>query len=341
MTNKELLVSCVAAWLLSIYALVANAEKEPIVIAHRGASGYLPEHTLESKAMAYAMGADYLEQDVVLTNDNHAIVFHDLYLDAVTDVAARFPGRERSDGKHYVIDFTLAEVLSLYVHERVDLDNNKTAFPDRFPHDKHLFRVHTLAEEIELVQGLNQSTNQMVGIFVELKDPEWHSRHDKDIVTVVLKLLTEYGYFSSDAPAYIQSFDANALKRIKREYKSGVPLIQLIGEDEWWPESPMNYSFMQTEEGLSEISTYATGIGPCFKQIYTGKDSHGRPQFTELTKHARSNGLAVYPYTLRADRLPNGISDLNELLKLLLDNQKVDGVFTDFPDLVRRFLSRS
>ena len=101
----------------------------------------------------------------------------------------------------------------------------------------------------------------------------------------------------------------------------------------------MDYAFMQTKEGLHEISTYAAGIGPWFKQIYTGKNSKGHPQFTELAKHAREKGLAVFPYTLRADRLPKDISDLNELLHLLLDGQKVDGVFTDFPDAVRQFLS--
>ncbi|MDJ0957376.1 MAG: glycerophosphodiester phosphodiesterase [Arenicellales bacterium] len=339
MICKKLFFSCAAVLVFSAYSLIVSAAKDPIVIAHRGASGYLPEHTLESKAMAYAMGADYLEQDVVLTKDDHAIVFHDLYLDAVTDVATRFPGRARSDGKHYVIDFLLTEILSLYVHERLDLKNNQSKFPQRFPHGKGLFRVHTLADEIEMIQGLNQSTNQSVGIFVELKDPEWHKQHNKDIVAVVLKLLKEYGYTSPSTPVYIQSFDSNALKRIKHEYNSSLPLIQLIGENNWWPESAMDYTFMQTKEGLREISTYAAGIGPWFKQIYTGKNSKGHPQFTELAKHAREKGLAVFPYTLRADGLPKDISDLNELLHLLLDSQKVDGVFTDFPDAVRQFLS--
>ena len=86
------------------------------VIAHRGASGYLPEHTLEGVAMAHAMGADYIEQDVVLTRDDQLIVLHDLYLNAVTDVAATFPDRKREDGKHYAIDFTLEEIKTLRVH---------------------------------------------------------------------------------------------------------------------------------------------------------------------------------------------------------------------------------
>ena len=90
-----------------------TAERPFSVIAHRGASGYVPEHTLEGVAMAHAMGVDYIEQDVVLTGDNALIVLHDLYLDAVTDVAARFPGRQRADGRHYAIDFSLEEIHSL------------------------------------------------------------------------------------------------------------------------------------------------------------------------------------------------------------------------------------
>jgi glycerophosphoryl diester phosphodiesterase len=85
----------------------------PIVIAHRGASGYLPEHTLEAKALAYGLGADYLEQDVVATRDAQLVVLHDLHLDDVTDVASRFPGRQRADGRHYAIDFDLAELQQL------------------------------------------------------------------------------------------------------------------------------------------------------------------------------------------------------------------------------------
>ena len=93
---------------------------KPAIIAHRGASGYLPEHTLAAKAMAYAMHADYLEQDVVATRDDELVVLHDIHLDRVTDVADRFPGRARSDGRYYVRDFDLVEVYELRVTERLN-----------------------------------------------------------------------------------------------------------------------------------------------------------------------------------------------------------------------------
>lgn len=98
-------------------SLSAGAIAKPLVIAHRGASGYLPEHTLEAKALAYAMKPDYIEQDVVMTKDDQLVVLHDHYLDRVTDVAERFPHRAREDGRYYAIDFTLAEIKSLRVTE--------------------------------------------------------------------------------------------------------------------------------------------------------------------------------------------------------------------------------
>ena len=110
----------------------------PIVIAHRGASGYLPEHTLVAKALAYGLGADYLEQDVVATRDGKLVVLHDLHLDDVSDVAERFPGRQRDDGLHYVIDFDVAELKTLAVLERRAPDGANAKYPQRFPRDARI-----------------------------------------------------------------------------------------------------------------------------------------------------------------------------------------------------------
>jgi len=159
----------------------ALAGEKKIVIAHRGACGYLPEHTLEAKAMAYGMGADYIEQDVVLTRDDRAVVLHDIHMDTVTDVAKAFPDRKREDGRYYAIDFTLDEIKKLHVTERMDLETGKPVFPGRFPAGKSGFRVPTLEEEIELIQGLNKSTGKDVGIYPEIKSPAWHRSEGKDI----------------------------------------------------------------------------------------------------------------------------------------------------------------
>jgi glycerophosphoryl diester phosphodiesterase len=126
----------------------------PAVIAHRGACGYLPEHTLQAVELAHQQGADYLEQDVVLTADGIPIVLHDVTLELTTNVASLFEGRQRDDGLFYAIDFTLAEIKQLTAHERTDLSGN-AVFPDRYSGDGVHFEIPTLAEEIELVDALN------------------------------------------------------------------------------------------------------------------------------------------------------------------------------------------
>lgn len=110
-----------------------ESNKEKIVIAHRGASGYLPEHTLESKALAFAMNADYLEQDLVMTKDNHLVVIHDHFLDGLTDIAQKFPDRKRKDGHYYVMDFTLDEIQQLNMTEGFKTENGKQVqiYPNR------------------------------------------------------------------------------------------------------------------------------------------------------------------------------------------------------------------
>ena len=160
--------------LLLIYTSVSIGQPSKIVIAHRGASGYLPEHTLVSIALAHGMGAHYIEQDIVLSKDDQPIVLHDISLQAVTNVADIFPGRARTDGKYYAIDFDLAEIKRLKVIERIDVEKNTVIYPTRFPSYQSAFQIPTLSEEIELIQGLNHSTGKSVGLYVEIKEPEWH-----------------------------------------------------------------------------------------------------------------------------------------------------------------------
>ena len=126
------------------------AVDRPLIIAHRGASGYLPEHTLESKALAYGMGADYLEQDVVASRDGELIVLHDIHLDRVSNVSEIFPRRRREDGRYYARDFDLSELRDLNVGERRGDDGALAVYPGRFPTDQGRFSISTLAEEIQM-----------------------------------------------------------------------------------------------------------------------------------------------------------------------------------------------
>lgn len=314
---------------------------KPIIIAHRGASGYLPEHTLAAKALAHAMGADFLEQDVVLTKDGVAIVLHDIFLEPTTDVQDLFHGRNRDDGRYYAIDFTLEEVRKLHVHERSHRNTaggELAVYPNRFPLGPGNCGIPTLAEEISFIAGLDQSRKQTTGLYVELKAPNWHSQQGYDIARVIMEVLEQTGYAQREKQVYLQCFDDQALRYLRNTLKTTLPLIQLIADNSWGEDSEVDYDYLQTAQGLEEIASYANGIGPWIMQIYRGKSENGEPMTTSLVDDALSNGLEVHPYTFRKDELPTGISDFDELLELFINQIKITGLFTDFPDLVRSFL---
>ena len=309
---------------------------KPIVIAHRGASGYLPEHTLEAKALAVGLGADFVEQDVVITRDGVPIVTHDIYLEDVTDIAARFPGRGRTDGHYYAIDFTLAEIKTLTRFERAD-DRGHVVFPNRFPRTAVRFNVITLAEEIEFVQGLNRSSGRNVGLYTEVKYPAWHRSQGQDISRLVLDLMARYGYRSRGDNAYFQCFDALELKRARAELRNDLKFIQLIGENAW-KESSSDYDAMRTPAGMDDVATYADGIGPEISQLVEWR-AEGTVDIKDLGRLARERGLKVHPYTHRLDSLPPHAPDSASVLNALFDQVGVDGLFSDFTDSVVRHLA--
>ncbi|MDI7384615.1 glycerophosphodiester phosphodiesterase [Cronobacter dublinensis] len=341
---------------LAIGVMSANAlAADKLVIAHRGASGYLPEHTLPAKAMAYAQGADYLEQDLVMTKDDQLVVLHDHYLDRVTDVAERFPDRARKDGRYYAIDFTLAEIKSLRFTEGFELDNGKKVqtFPGRFPMGKSDFRVHTFEEEIEFVQGLNHSTGKNIGIYPEIKAPWFHHQEGKDIAAKTLETLKKYGYTTKQDKVYLQCFDANELKRIKNELepklKMDLKLVQLIAYTDWnetqqkQPDGKwVNYSYdwMFKPGAMKQIAQYADGIGPDYHMLVAEGSTKAKVTLTEMAKEAHDSHLQVHPFTVRADQLPDYATNVNQLYDVLYNQADVDGLFTDFPDKAVEFIHR-
>jgi glycerophosphoryl diester phosphodiesterase len=301
------------------------------VIAHRGASGYVPEHTLEGVAMAHAMGVDYVELDAMLTRDDHLIVLHDLHLDAVTDAARRFPDRHRPDGRRYAIDFTLEEIRSLRVNERIGPDGSPV-FPGRFPASARIFRIPTLDEQLALIRGLNRSTGRDVGVYIEPKSPAWHRAEGKDLVPAVLDRLASHGYRTASDKVLLQSFDSDALLCARRDLGSTLRMVQLIGENSW-RESATDFELLQTDEGLERVAEYAQGIGPWLPQVIDVKES-GRAATAGLVERAHALGLFVHAYTLRADQLPDGAGSFGEVVRMLAGETGLDGVFTDHPDQV-------
>jgi glycerophosphoryl diester phosphodiesterase len=313
----------------------------PLVVAHRGASGYLPEHTLAAKAYAHALGADFIEQDIVLTKDDVPVVLHDLYLDAVTDGARRFPGRARPDGRHYVLDFTLAEVRQLEVRERMNLRTGEAQYPARYPATVAPtgLRIPTLEEELTLLQALNRSTGRVAGIYPEIKAPRWHRDQGRDPSRVVLPILARFGYADKQAPCFLQCFEWEEVRRLRGELGWKGRLVQLIG-GAGQDGAGTDYGWLVSEAGLKAVAAVADGIGPAIGRVVTWPAAGSPAQVTDLVARARALGLAVHPYTIRRDDLPRHCPDLPALQAALFGVARVDGAFTDFPDLTLAHLRR-
>ncbi|EKE87574.1 glycerophosphodiester phosphodiesterase [Idiomarina xiamenensis] len=307
-------------------------DKDWIVIAHRGASGYLPEHTLAAAALAHGLGADYLEQDVQLSRDGVPVVLHDLTLGAVSNVADVFPERTRPDGKYYVLDFSVAELKQLRLHDRIDESTGDMRWPNRFDGSAVNFRIATLAEHLALLNGLNKTRDMRTGAYVEIKNAAWYRNQGFDVTAATMAALSRAGYLEpkgSPSPLYLQSFDPEVLRRLLREYHVNAPTVQLIGENEW-NEADVDYSAMRSAAGLEALSNTVSAVGVWLPHVLKGVDENGQPQFTDLVKAAHRAGLRVHVYTARADQLPSGTPDYPTLIKWL-QQAGVDGVFTDFP----------
>jgi glycerophosphoryl diester phosphodiesterase len=339
-----------------------NNTNQKLVIAHRGASGYLPEHSIASKAMAHAMGADYIEQDVVMTKDDQLVVLHDPYLDRVTDVMEQFPNRSREvfgQTRWLAIDFTLAEIKQLNMTEGFSLDSKTNekikGYSSRFPLFKSSFKVSTLAEEIELIQGMNFSRGKHVGIYVEIKAPWFHLLEGKDISKATLTMIKQYGYYNKSDKVFIQCFDPKETKRIKQEVMPSLSvdykLVQLIAETSWEETMelvdgklvPYNYDWFFEKGAMQKIAQYADAIGPWKPMLLKEESSIGDIQLSIMAIEAKKAGLKMHPYTFRKDagRIPKYAKDFDDLLNIFYNQIDVDGVFTDFPDLAVKFLENN
>lgn len=254
--------------LMACAALCAGcAVPRRAIIAHRGASWHLPEHTLPAYALAHGMHAGMIEPDVVATRDGVLICAHDLTMDATTDAAEVFPDRARDDGKRYWIDFDLAEILRLRAFGRDGRRDPGYAVP-------------TLDEMITLVRRLDAASGRTTGIIPEIKHPAFHAEHGFDLGRMVVDTLARHGYAGPDDTALLQCFDLATLERL---HASGTSLrmVWLLGE-------------APTEAELDRAAAFCNGLGPSRRLL---EDERGRP--TALLGAARSRGLALYPYTFK------------------------------------------
>jgi len=297
------------------------------IIAHRGASGYLPEHTLEAATLAFAQGPDYIEQDVVITQDGVPVVLHDIHLETVTNVEEVFPSRARQDGRYYALDFTLAELKRLHVHERTN-NKGEQVFKARYSGSTAHFTVATLEEHFELITQLNRQFNTNIGVYPEVKSPAWHRKEGVDSSKIVIATLAKYNFADNDSKSYLQCFDYNEVKRIRSELGYQGKLVMLIGDNDWG-EAPTNYDWIRSEEGMKEVAKYADGIGPWLGHLLN-KEAMAEGELTPSAwlTYAHQNDLVIHPYTFRQDALPEGMNEA-ALLSTLKEVVKVNGIFTD------------
>ena len=320
-------------------ALITSQASAFDIIAHRGASGYLPEHTLEAATLAFAQQPDFIEQDVVATKDGELVVLHDIHLDTVTDVAAKFPDRVRDDGRWYALDFTLAELRTLQVKERSDTDG-KQVFANRYHGSKALFTVATLDEHIELISELNREFNSNIGFYTEIKSPAWHKKEGVDISQRLLDTLARYNLNGENANIYVQCFDFAEVKRLRNELGFKGKIVLLLADNSWG-ESATDYQTLLTEQGMQDIAKYADGIGPWLPQLLDMKAlQQGKIVPSPWLATAKKEGLVIHPYTFRIDALPTGMP-AEQILGLLTEPLAVDGVFTDQIPPVKNFLLQS
>ncbi|MCZ8217920.1 MAG: glycerophosphodiester phosphodiesterase [Acidovorax sp.] len=351
-----------------------NGDK-PLVIGHRGASGYLPEHTLESYRRAVELGADFIEPDLVATKDGVLIARHEPNITGTTDVSTRaeFAGRKTKkmvDGVEeegwFASDFTLAEIKTLRaiqpMAERDQSYNGK-------------YQIPTLQEVLDLAKSEGAKAGRTVGVYPETKHPTYHVNLGLKLEDRLLDVLAQYGYTSKTSPVIVQSFEVSNLKYLRT--KTQIRLVQLVDANDVNADGSMDltapydkpYDFavagdkrtfasLLTPAGLKEVKTYADGIGPWkpylipSKQVDANKD--GKPDDlngdgkiddrdrvmmppTDVVKNAHAEGLMVHPYTFRSEarRLASDFKGDPKAEYKLFYNLGVDGLFSDFPDTAK------
>ena len=347
----------------------------PLVIGHRGASGYRPDHTLESYKLAIEMGADFIEPDLVATKDGVLVARHEPNITGTTDVATRpeFASRKTTknvDGVNeegwFVSDFTLAELKTLRAVQPLS---------DRDQSYNGKFQIPTFEEVLDLAKAEGSKAGRTVGVYPETKHPTFHAKLGLPLEDRLLAVLAKYGYTTKASPVIVQSFEVSNLKYLRT--KTQVRLVQLVDANDVNADGSMDltapydkpYDFavagdsrtfasLLTPAGLKEIKTYADGIGPWkpylipSKQVDANKD--GKPDdlngdgkiderdrvmmpATSVVKDAHAAGLFVHAYTFRneAKRLASDFKGDPKAEYKLFFNLGVDGVFSDFTDTAK------
>jgi len=339
----------------NVAALTAAARQPaasaPLVIGHRGAPGYRPEHTLASYELAARMGADFIEPDLVSTRDHVLVARHENELGGTTDVASHpeFAGRKAAKVVNgnvitgwFTEDFTLAELKTLRVRERLpQVRQENTMYDGRL-------QIPTFAEVLALRERLSRQLRREVGVYTEPKYPTYFRSIGLDLETVLVRQVRDAGLDRAKAPIFIQSFELTMLQNLRQRFGVKAPLVFLTASrgapyDLASTGDRRTYADLTTAAGLRSIAYIVDGIGPEKSQVIPRNVDGvlGRP--TTLVANAHRAGLTVHPYTFRAENsfLPldfrvgtDGTAygrAIDEQVRFLQTG--IDGLFTDQPDI--------
>jgi glycerophosphoryl diester phosphodiesterase len=324
-----------AAALVALPA-VAQPSRRPLVIAHRGASGERPEHTLMAYRLGVEQGADFIEPDLVATRDGHLVVRHENEIAGTTDVASRpeFAARKTAktiDGEKvegwFTEDFTLAELKTLRARERLpQLRPASAAFDGREP-------ILTFQEVVDLARAESRRTGRTIGVYPEMKHPTYFAGLGLPLEARLADALKANGLDSAAAPVFVQCFEVEPLKTFRRF--SSARRVMLVARGP----APVDVA---SAAGIKAIAAFAEGLGPEWPLVIPAIDGALGPA-TSLVADAHAIGLAVHPWTVRAENafLPKGLQrgtglaahgDAAAVFRALYA-AGVDGVFSDFPGL--------
>jgi len=354
--TRTFLSLLLAAALLAPMAGPAAARPKPdpaaeaLVIGHRGASGYRPEHTLAAYELAARQGADYIEPDLVITRDGVLVARHEPEISTTTDVADHPEYADRRTTKSidgtaftgwFTEDFTLAELKTLRAKERIpELRPQNTVYDG-------LFEVPTFQEVLDLRKRLSKELGRPLGVYPETKHPTYFRSIGLPLEERLVRALRRNGLDRKRAPVFVQSFEVGNLQALNHDLK--VPLVQLFGAKGARPYDfvvsgdTRTYAQLATPGGLEFVASYADGAGPS-KDYIVPRDADGCSlEPTSFVDDAHAAGLVVHPYTFRVENTflpcelrssddPAEHGDLAGEVRQFLD-LGVDGLFTDNPDI--------
>ncbi|GAB3447158.1 glycerophosphodiester phosphodiesterase [Phycicoccus ginsengisoli] len=321
-----------------------------MVIAHRGASGYRPEHTLEAYRVAVARGADAIEPDLASTRDHVLVDVHDVELSTVTDVAQHPELADLKTTKQvsgitqtgwFVDDLTLAQLRTLRVHERMPaIRPANTAWDGQFP-------VPTFDEVLALRAELSRSTGRQVAVYPEVKNPTYFRSEGLPIEEPMLAALRGAGLDSPSAPVLVQSFEPTSLQHLRTDLGARMRLVQLMGGgrpyDFTVSGDPRTFADLMTSTGLAWVARYAWAVGPDVSLVLPRRPDGRLATPTALVRRAHAAGLRVHVYTLRAENVflpvdyrigtdPAARGRAVDFDRAVL-GAGVDGLFCDQPDV--------